>query len=174
MADTREIRIYIEGNATQATQKIPSAQNADMASMKASNAHTASEALSSTTSSVGMAAAKIAFDYMKSIASEELPYELSKAITMSDDYVAARRISATASVVSKGASVAQALSTAFAAGGLIGLGIATIGESAMLGIEIYQNYDKQSIALRKQDAQLDYLRQRAGYSLTSGSIGEDK
>lgn len=180
MADTREIRIYIEGGSSKATQMIPSAGNADLAASKA-RAGTG-DAISSTTSTLGSVLANQAFEYVKKELGNELEYEIGKAITMRDDYVAQRRLSATYSIASKGASAYAAVaggyeigsSLGIAYGGPIGAALAAIGIAASIGVDIYQNYDRQRIAINKQEAQLDYLRQRAGYSLTSGSIGEDR
>lgn len=66
-----------------------------------------------------------------------------------------------------------AIAGGFVLGGIAGSVIALIGTTASLGIEIAQNYDQENIKLRQMNAQLEYSRMRAGYSLTSESIGEN-
>ena len=100
-------------------------------------------------------------------------YEINKYFNLHDDYIGQRNLTIAKNVVSKSLGMATAVASGFMVGGPAGGAIALVGVTASLGIEIYQNYDQENIKLRQMNAQLSYSRQRAGFSLTSESIGEN-
>lgn len=114
-----------------------------------------------------------AYNYAKQEITQIASYEVSKYFNLKDDYIGQRNLSIAKNIISKGASIGTAIASGFATGGIIGGAVAIVGTTASLGIEIAQNYDQENIRLRQMNAQLEYSRQRAGYSLTSGSVGEN-
>lgn len=114
-----------------------------------------------------------AYNYAKEELVQIANYEISKYFSLKDDYIGQRNLSIAKNVISKGSSMGTAIASGFATGGVIGGAVAIVGTTATLGIEIAQNYDQESIRLRQLNAQLEFSRQRAGYSLTSGSVGEN-
>lgn len=114
-----------------------------------------------------------AYNYAKEELVQIANYELNKHFSLKDDYIAQRNLSIAKSIISKGASMGTAIASGFATGGIVGGAAAIAGATATLGIEIAQNYDQENVRLRQMNAQLEFSRQRAGYSLTSGSVGEN-
>lgn len=114
-----------------------------------------------------------AYRYAKQDIMKVAQYELSKYFNLRDDYIGQRNMNVAKNVISKTVGMGTAVAGGFMVGGPIGATIAAVGTMATLGIEIAQNYDQENIRLRQMNAQLSYSRQRAGYSLTSDSIGED-
>lgn len=53
-------------------------------------------------------------------------------------------------------------------GGPIGVAFASVASAITLGYDIYRNYQAQQDTVNKLQVQLDYSRERSGYSLTSG------
>lgn len=121
-------------------------------------------------SSVVMSSAK----RLGSILLDEALYEQRKYYDLTDNVEGKRDLNIAVGLIHRGASIASATiigaKTAGVAGAVVGFSIGAIRE----GISIYQGYDQQNIQLRQLQTQLAYTRERAGYSLTSGSIGENK
>lgn len=114
-----------------------------------------------------------AYNYAKQEVTQIASYEISKYFNLRDDYIGQRNLTIAKNVISKSLGIATAVASGFMVGGAVGGAIATVGTAIGLGIEIYQNYDQESIKTRQMNAQLAYSRQRAGFSLTSESIGEN-
>ena len=115
-----------------------------------------------------------AFQYAKQVAINEARYEINKNFALRDDYVGQRDLNITLGVVSKVYSVGTAVVSGAIIGGPIGAGIALAGSLVAEGVQVYQNLDQQNIKIAQLNAQLDYNRVRAGYSLTAGSVGDNK
>ena len=114
-----------------------------------------------------------AYNYAKQEVTQIASYEINKYFNLHDDYIGQRNLTIAKNVVSKSLGMATAVASGFMVGGPAGGAIALVGVTTSLGIEIYQNYDQENIKLRQMNAQLAYSRQRAGFSLTSESIGEN-
>ncbi len=121
-----------------------------------------------------------AYEYAKSIVVNEVSYEVNKYFDLTDDYETKRDLNIAIGVAKKvgGIAVSTAAGAKLGAsfgpvgaiiGGVIGFTGSTVGEA----INIYQSYDKQSITMKQRNKQLEYTRVRSGYSLTSGSVGEN-
>lgn len=123
-----------------------------------------------------------AFSHLKSEFISELNYEINKHFVLTDDYVGQRKVTALKNIASRALSIGTSIVSGAKAGSMVLPGVGTaVGAITMavvsainLGVDIYQNYDQANISLRQQNAQLDFTRERAGYSLTSGSVGENK
>lgn len=120
------------------------------------------------------------YNYAKQIIVSEASYEINKHFDLTDDYESKRDFNIAVGVFNKVKNVATSTATGaiagakfgavgVAVGALIGFGGSTVGEI----INVYQAFDKQNITMQQRNKQLEYTRQRAGYSLTSGSIGEN-
>ena len=72
--------------------------------------------------------------------------------------------------VSLGASVAMGATVGGPVGAIAALAVSTIS----MGVSVYNTLDAQNLKVDQMNAQLAFTRQRSGYSLTSGSTGEDK
>lgn len=108
-------------------------------------------------------------------------YYWNKELTLNDDYVGQRNKNialmqinrATSAVSTIGSMAASGASVGGVAGAIIGAVIGTATATASIVRSNIQGQDQQSIAIRQMDAQLDFTRSRAGWSLQAASIGED-
>lgn len=114
------------------------------------------------------------FNEVKSIVVNEAKYEVGKYFDLHDDYVGERDLNIAMTIVSDVASIGKATLIGAQTGGLAGASVGFILASATQIVNVYQNLDKQSIKIKQLDTQLQYSRTRAGYSLTSESIGENR
>lgn len=115
-----------------------------------------------------------AWNYVKADIRQIVGYEINKWFTLTDDYIGQRNVTAAMNVINKAKSIGVTLAAGFMAAGPIGLIVAAVGSAIDLGVGVSQNYDRQNIRIKQMNAQLEYQRQRAGYSLTSGRVGENK
>lgn len=104
----------------------------------------------------------------------EALYEINKYYDLTDNVENKRDLHIAINMIHRGANFIGATLAGAKIGGVpgavIGFGVSAVNEA----INIYQGYDQQNIQLRQLQTQLEYTRERAGYSLTSGSIGENK
>ena len=112
--------------------------------------------------------------YVKADVKRIATYEINNWFTLNDDYIGQRNVNAALNVISRAKSTFTTVAAGTVVGGPVGGIIAAVGSLMTLGIDIAQNYDRQNIQIKQMDAQLQYQRQRAGYSLTSGRVGENK
>lgn len=115
-----------------------------------------------------------AWSYVKAEVSSVAHYEMNKWYALRDDYIGQRNMNVALNVISRAKDIATTIYAGFKTGGTVGAGIAAVSSVYMLVWDIIQNEDRQNIMLRQMDAQLDYQRQRAGFSLTSGRVGENR
>ena len=101
-------------------------------------------------------------------------YEINKWFSLNDDYIGQRNLNNALNVISKAKNIGMTVAGGFVVGGPIGAAVAGLGSLILTGIDVAQHIDRQNLQLRQMDAQLQYQRQRAGYSLTSGRVGENK
>lgn len=104
----------------------------------------------------------------------EALYESEKYFNLTDNVQAKRNLNIATQNVNRLFNIVQTTWAGAKVGGFVG---AAIGFSASLiseGVKIYQGYDQQNIKIRQMEEQLDYTRQRMGYSLTVGSNGENR
>ena len=59
-------------------------------------------------------------------------------------------------------------------GAIVGAVVGFVGSVGNEAISVYQAYNQQDITMKQRNEQLKYTRQRAGFSLESGSIGENR
>lgn len=111
----------------------------------------------------------------------ESEYQISRYFSTRDDYIGQRNMGAARAMVGNavgfGAAVfagARAGSSAGGWGALAGAAIGAASWGVTKAIGGAQALDAQVLGLAKMDAQLGYARQRSGWSLTSGSVGEDR
>lgn len=114
-----------------------------------------------------------AWNYAKNETLQIANYEINKYFSLKDDYIGQRNMTVAKNIISKGVSMGTAIASGFAVGGVVGGALAIVGSSVSLGVEIAQNYDQENVRLRQMNAQLEFSRQRAGYSLISESVGEN-
>ena len=101
-------------------------------------------------------------------------YLINRHFNLTDDYIGQRNYNITKNIISKVRGTALGVVAGFTTGGPVGAAITAAMSIGLTAIDIAKNFDEQNIMLRQMDAQLEYTRQRAGYSLTSGSVGENR
>lgn len=109
-------------------------------------------------------------------------YDINKQLDLNDDYIGQRNLQIAQTLISKGGSIVMQAVSGAITGATFGGGVpgAIIGAVVGAGIgiahqaiETTKSMEQQEIRLRQMDAQLDFQRQRAGWSLKAASIGED-
>lgn len=161
MASKRIIEVRIKGDPIEKKTKETEPKN-DLDTKEDSN--------SLVENAIFQQAKKEAINFLK----EASLYGINRHLQLTDNYVQERYLNAGINVVNRAMSMGSAVIAGFSVGGVVGAVVGAVFAVGDLAFDIFQNYDQQNIKLRQMDAQLDYQRQRAGYSLTSGSIGENR
>jgi hypothetical protein len=105
---------------------------------------------------------------------QETDYFIQRHFQLADDYQGQRSYTVAKNVVLKSVSIGTSAIAAASTLGPVGAVIAVGAAVASTAVDVANNYINQADTIRKMDAQLSYTRVRAGYSLTAGSVGEDK
>lgn len=162
MAELRRVEIIIKDKSQQQQPTVVPNENPD-ADAKNDTDRSIKEIIAiSTLRKIGVEAKEVA------------TYAINRQFTLTDDYIGQRNMGIALSILNKGESLAMAAFTGFVLAGPVGAAIAGAVSAASTGIQVWENYDQQSIKLRQLDAQLSYSRIRAGYAVVAGSIGEDR
>lgn len=101
-------------------------------------------------------------------------YELDKYFNMTQNYMSKQQLQISLNLMNETISFGKSIYTAFKTTGPVGAAVVALFNVADLGTKIYKNYEQEKIKLDRMDNQLDFNRQRAGFSLTSGPTGENK
>ena len=175
-----EVRIKITQTSTQGDNK--TAINSKTAEVK----NTTDEAKVSDNKTI-VASALVA-NIARNVASQaknEALYDLNKYFSLTDDFEGKRDLNIAMSIASQ----AISLGASIWAGAKLGAGLGSLsgpigtaigavtGAALSIGgtaISAYQRYNQQDIEIAQINKQLAYTRQRVGYSLISGSVGENK
>ncbi len=113
-------------------------------------------------------------EFAKNTIINEVKYQQGKYYRLADDYLGEQNMNIALNVISKVVSVATAAKVGLAVAGPVGA-VAVVAMSAIgLGIQTAHNKEQEDIKLKQMNNQLQFNRQRAGYSLTAGSIGENR
>ena len=115
-----------------------------------------------------------AWSSLKEMAASQIKFQVNRYFNITDNYLGQQSLNICLNVANKVKNVGESIIGGAIVAGAPGAIIMTAVEAGKLGLEIYQNYSEQNLQLRKMDAQLDYNRQRAGYSLTVGTQGENR
>lgn len=173
MADERKIVIVLKteggnGGATGAAEEQEQESPAELSSK-------------STKIAIAAMAAKQILSTAVSEGLQWANYEIDKNLNLDDNYIAQREKNIALQLIGKAGSFASTIFSSTAAGAIVGnvpgaiigfiLGTAQAVSSTVR--ENIQSYEQQDIMLRQMDAQLSYTRQRAGWSTSAASIGED-
>lgn len=108
-------------------------------------------------------------------------YYWNRELILNDDYVGQRNKNialtqinrAVSAVGTIGSMTASGAAVGGAAGAIVGAVVGTLTVASGIIRSNIQGADQQNIALKQMDAQLQFTRSRAGWSLQAASIGED-
>ena len=117
---------------------------------------------------------KRAAEAVKSITIDEVKYQLNKHFELTDDYISQQNMNIALNVVNKVKNTAMSMIGGYAVAGPAGAAVMGMISIVNTSIQISRNYEQERIRLNKMDAELKFNRERAGYSLTAGSIGENR
>lgn len=108
-------------------------------------------------------------------------YYWNRELSLKDDYIGQRNKNIALMQINRAINAISTVGTMTATGAAVG-GAAGAAVGAALGLVTsivgivrsnVQGQDRQNIAIRQMDAQLQFTRSRAGWSLKAASIGED-
>lgn len=122
---------------------------------------------------VGAILANQVYQNAVSMLKQTAQYEINKYFDTTNDYVSKRNLNEAITLVGLGSSLAMATVAGARVAGIAG---ATVGAGLYLGhqaLNISLRLDAQRMELERNDAQLAFSRERAGYSLTADSRGEN-
>lgn len=170
MAEQREIVITIKnetgGSVREESQQVAQGQevNSDIAREMAG---------------ISIVANKM-FDNAIQMTKNVLWYKYERNLALNDDYIGQRNLSVArqqVAIVTDFISTVAGYTATGAMGGPVGAIIGAVAGVAVATGNLVFNHareiDQQNITIKQMDAQLSFNRQRAGFSLTSGSIGEN-
>lgn len=98
-------------------------------------------------------------------------YQVNKQFNLKDDVESKRDIAVASSIVKKISNVALSIWAGAKIGGIgggISAGLISVGGEIL---DAYKGYDQQDLNLKQQAKQLEYVRERAGYSTQGNSRG---
>ena len=120
---------------------------------------------------------------IKGLVLNEAKYQIDLHFKLTDNYLGAQNLNIALGVVNKvasfGLSIYSGAKLGFSAGGgAAGAVVGAVFAAGVSGLSLVQqishNYEQEYIRINQMNANLQFNRQRAGYSLTSGSIGENR
>ena len=114
------------------------------------------------------------FDALKKNITTEAKYQINKYFTTRDDYVGQRNVNVAMSMANMAIGFGSSIVTGFMVGGPVGAVIGGIASAVSTAVGVYNTLDAQNLKVDQMNAQLAFTRQRSGYSLTSGSVGDNK
>lgn len=114
------------------------------------------------------------FDTLKKNITTEAKYQINKYFVTRDDYIGQRNLNIAMAKISMVTDIGATIATGALAGGLPGAVVAGVTSLVTTAVGIYNTLDAQNLKVDQMNAQLAFTRQRSGYSLTSGSVGENK
>lgn len=185
MAETREVVVTIRSQSlgggqpagspasSNATQG-PQAPEVGEGNSVSTEAQTKSQAM--TTIAVQLAEKTLAD--IAGIAISEIDYRIQRGFYLKDDYIGQRNYQIAKAQVMAVASTAAMVGANMVAYGPIAGSIKSVIDIGMRvgkNVQAYQHAnEEQNYQIKQLDANLRFNRTRAGYSLTSGSIGENR
>lgn len=113
------------------------------------------------------------YENVKAMLKQTAEYEIGKYFDTKNDYVSKRDLSEALTYINMASSIATAAYVGFQTGGPVG---AAIGAGLVLSHQALNAslaLERQRMAVERADAQLSFSRDRAGFSLTAGSRGEN-
>lgn len=124
---------------------------------------------------------KKAYNQAKGIVIGEAKYQISKYFQLTDNYLGEQDLNVALNVIGKVWEVGLSIYAGIKigkkygpAGAIAATAIAVGATVVNTAMQVAHNYEQERIQLNQMNAQLEFNRQRAGYALTAGSIGENR
>lgn len=181
MAETREVVITIKGTGSTGSSGggkgktiINNITNNNVTNVINSSSGTSAEYDSGGLDVGSSVLANQVFDTLKKTISTEAKYQINKYFSTRDDYVGQRDMNAAMSMANMAIGLGTSVVAGFMVGGPVGAIAAGVTSVLSTAVNIYNTLDAQNLKVDQMNAQLAFTRQRSGYSLTSGSVGDNK
>lgn len=182
MAETREVVITIKGTGSTGSSGGSSKGKSIINSITSNNVTDAINNRSGTgaeydSGGLDVSSSVLAnqvFDALKKNITTEAKYQINKYFTTRDDYVGQRNVNVAMSMANMAIGFGSSIVTGFMVGGPVGAVIGGIASAVSTAVGVYNTLDAQNLKVDQMNAQLAFTRQRSGYSLTSGSVGDNK
>lgn len=111
---------------------------------------------------------------LKDVTIDEVKRQIDLNFALTDNYMARQNMNIALGIIDKAGGAVVSIGTGFAIAGPVGAVIGAGLEVVKTGLNIFHNYQQETINLHKMNVQLEFNRQRAGYSLTVGARGENR
>lgn len=185
MAETREVVVTIKSHSLGGTQppagSPASGGGADQPQSpeisQTNNVSTEARDSQHAMTTIAVQLGEKAIQEAVSFAISEIDYRIQRGFYLKDDYIGQRNYSIAKSQITNAASSAFAMGAALMTGNpaIIGMTAIAQGVKAVRNITQYVHaIEMQDFQIKQLDANLQFNRTRAGYSLTAGSIGENR
>ena len=122
---------------------------------------------------VKLATARSTISYVKNLVVDSAEYAINRNFQLTDDYIGKRNVSIALNMVHRSTQLGMSIATGFMIGGPVGAVAMGSLNIASQGVGVFKAIDQQNIKLAQLDEQLGFTRERAGYSLTDGSVGRN-
>ena len=107
------------------------------------------------------------------MALQEADYRISRSFYLKDDYIGQRNYQIAKSEALAVIGYLGVIGANIAHGNFAGAAIYAVTAPISNIISYSHKIEEQNLTIKRMEATLDFSRQRAGYSLTSGSVGEN-
>lgn len=179
MADRREVVITIKSSSVEQPKQV--IQNIVTNNITQVIGQTTNATYSTGESDTHSVLANQVFQYLKQNIVTEARYQINKYFVTHDDYVGQRNMSIALGLVNDAVAFgSSAMSGAMAGsafgpvGTAVGAIVGAMTTAITKGVSVFNTLDAQNLLIDQNNAQLAFTRQRSGYSLTSGSTGENR
>lgn len=181
MAETREVVITIKGTGSTGSSGggkgktiINNITNNNVTNVINNSSGTSAEYDSGGLDVGSSVLANQVFDTLKKTISTEAKYQINKYFSTRDDYVGQRNLNVALTKVNMIVGLGTSVAAGFMVGGPVGAVIGGVSSIVTTAVGAFNTLDAQNLKVDQMNAQLAFTRQRSGYSLTSGSVGDNK
>lgn len=108
------------------------------------------------------------------IAYNEALYQMKRHFDLTDDVRGRRNLNIANTLVKKAGTLGLSIGFGFVAGGVVGAVVSGVSTMASQFLTSTHDIMEQDIEVKKTQAQLEYSRQKVGYSLSAGLNGENR
>lgn len=180
MAETREVVITIKGTGSTGggtgggKTVIQSITNNNISNIITNSSSTSSAEYDTGIDAGTSVLTNQVFESLKKTLLTEAKYQVNKYFSTRDDYIGQRNYNAAMSMANMVVGLGSSVLAGFMVGGPVGAIVAGATSVLSTAVSVYNTLDAQNLKVDQMNAQLSFTRQRSGYSLTSGSTGENK
>lgn len=181
MPETREILITIKNPTQQAKEPAGSpgsTQAANAEPLPPSESESNPVSTKAMDDNAAMAAVGVALNWntakkAATMALQEVDYRIARSFYLKDDYIGQRNYQVAKAEILAVLGYAGVIGANIRHGNYAGAITYAIAAPVSNLLSYSHKIEEQNLTIKRMEATLDFSRQRAGYSLTSGSVGEN-